>query len=138
MENKDCLFCKIVRGEIPAEAIYRDNICIAFLDIHPNNLGHTLIVPLEHYENLYDLPDQLLSSIAPQIKKVTLMVKKGVSADGINIAMNNEKAAGQIVNHAHIHIIPRFNDDGFKHWSSKNPTSEELQSIKEKIIEVNN
>lgn len=138
MENKDCLFCKIVRDEIPAEVIYRDNVCIAFLDIHPNNLGHTLIVPLEHYENLYDLPDEKLSRLAPQIKKVALMVKKGVSADGINITMNNERAAGQIVNHTHVHIIPRFNDDGFKHWPSKNPTAAELHEIKEKIIKVIN
>lgn len=130
----DCVFCKIIKGEIPADKIYEDDNFFAFLDINPNNFGHTLLIPKAHYENLYELPDEVLSEIAPLIKKLAVAVKKGVNADGINIIMNNDSAAGQIVPHAHFHIIPRFADDGLRHWLGKPYSNqEESAKIAEKI-----
>lgn len=115
----DCVFCKIARGEIPSDKIYEDNNFFAFLDINPVNFGHTLLIPKAHYENLYNLPDEILKEMAPLIKKFAIAVKNGTVADGINIGMNNDSAAGQVVTHAHIHIIPRFTNDGFRHWRGK-------------------
>lgn len=130
----DCVFCKIAKEEIPADKIYEDENFFAFLDINPNNPGHTLIIPKKHYKNLYELPDEVLSEIAPLIKKMAIAVKQGVNADGINIIMNNDSAAGQIVPHTHFHIIPRFSDDGLRHWPGKPYASkEESVKIAEKI-----
>ena len=130
----ECVFCKIAKGEIPADKIYEDNNFFAFLDINPNNPGHTLIIPKNHYENIYNLPDEILCDIGPIIKKIASAVKQSVNADGINIIMNNDNAAGQIVPHAHFHIIPRFANDGLRHWTGKPyPNKEEISKIAEKI-----
>ncbi len=133
MDN--CIFCKIIKGEIPADKIYEDENCFAFLDIKPVNLGHALLIPKRHYENLYELPDDLLSKIAPIIKKIALAVKSGVNAEGINIGMNNEGPAGQLVLHAHFHIMPRFSNDGHVHWHGKEYSKEEFSQTAEKIKE---
>lgn len=128
-----CIFCKIVKKEIPADIVYEDKDCLAFLDIAPINPGHVLLVPKKHYENLYDLPDETLSKLAPIIKKLAIAVKKTVNAGGINIGMNNERPAGQLVPHAHLHIIPRFANDGLRHWPGKPyPKGESLETA-EKI-----
>ena len=122
--------------EIPAGAgkIYEDEKFIAFLDIKPNNPGHTLIIPKNHYENIYSLPDEIICNIGPIVKKIAVAVKCGVNADGMNIIMNNDSAAGQIVHHAHFHIIPRFADDGYRHWLGKPYVNkEEAVKIAEKI-----
>ena len=130
----ECVFCKIVKGEIPADKIYEDNNFFAFLDINPNNPGHTLVIPKKHYENIYNLPDEILKNIAPLIKKIAIAVKNGVNADGINIIMNNDGAAGQIVPHAHFHVIPRFASDGLRHWPGKSYSNkEEVVKTAEKI-----
>ena len=130
----ECVFCKIAKREIPADKIYEDNNFFAFLDINPNNPGHALIISKKHYKNLYELPNEVLSEIAPLIKKLANAVKKGTNANGINIMMNNDSAAGQIVSHAHFHIIPRFADDGLRHWPGKPyANKEEAAKIAEKI-----
>jgi len=129
----DCIFCKIAEGEIPADKIYEDENCLAFLDITPVNPGHALLIPKAHYENLHELPDELLSKMAPVIKKIADAVKKGTDAEGINIGMNNGEAAGQIVPHAHFHIIPRFSGDGHKHWKGGSYAEEEAKKTAEKI-----
>ncbi|MFH1956128.1 MAG: HIT family protein [Patescibacteria group bacterium] len=129
----DCIFCKIVNGEIPAEKIYEDENVLAFLDITPVNPGHVLLIPKEHYENLYDLPDETLKQLAPIIKKLAIAVKKGVNAEGINIGMNNERSAGQLVPHAHFHIMPRFSNDGHQHWHGQPYNEGEAKITSEKI-----
>lgn len=108
----DCIFCKIVNKEIPAHIIYEDEYSLAFLDNQPNNHGHTLVVPKEHFESVYSTPDETWARLLLSVKKLALTIKNGMDADGINIRMNNEEAAGQDVMHAHIHIIPRFINDG--------------------------
>ncbi|MFA6301110.1 MAG: HIT family protein [Candidatus Paceibacterota bacterium] len=132
MEN--CIFCKIAKGEIPSTKIYEDNDFFAFLDIKPVNLGHALLIPKTHVKNLYEFPEELLSKIGPVIKKLAIAVKNGTSADGINIGMNNDKAAGQLVFHAHFHIIPRFKDDGHVHWRGKEHPADEAKNLAQKII----
>lgn len=111
-----CLFCKIVSNEIPSTKIYEDDHVLAFLDIHPVNIGHTLVVPKAHHTNLYDTPDETLAHMMAVAKKLSVAVKNALDVDGINIEMNNDPAAGQIIFHTHIHIVPRFEGDGFKHW----------------------
>ena len=130
----ECVFCKIIKREIPADIIYENNEVLAFLDIQPVNFGHTLVIPKKHYEKIYNLPDEILKNIAPFIKKIAVAVKHGVNADGINIIMNNDGAAGQIVPHAHFHIIPRFANDGLRHWPGKPyANKEESSKMAEKI-----
>ena len=130
---KDCLFCKIVNKEIPSNFLYENENVVAFLDIQPNNPGHTLIVPKEHSRNIFDIKESTLRELIVGVKKMAKAVKGGVEADGINIAMNNEPAAGQFVFHAHIHIIPRFSDDGYKHWPHKLYKEGEASIVAEKI-----
>lgn len=115
MEN--CLFCKIVSGEIPCTKIYEDATVLAFLDIHPVNIGHTLVIPKSHHTNLYETPDETVAHLMTVVKKLSVAIKDAVSADGINIEMNNDSVAGQIIFHTHIHIVPRFSGDGFTHWN---------------------
>ncbi|HPI24658.1 MAG TPA: HIT family protein [Candidatus Paceibacterota bacterium] len=126
----DCLFCKIVAGEIPAHKVYEDDKFIAFLDIKPVNPGHALIIPKAHYRNLFDMPSDLMSELGPLIKKIALAVKEATKAEGINIGWNNEPAAGQLIYHSHTHIMPRFVGDGFEHWHGKTePTPEEFAKL---------
>lgn len=129
----DCVFCKIIKKEIPADIVYEDEKFLAFLDINPINNGHILLIPKTHYENLYILPDDVLEGIAPLIKKLSVATKQAVKADGINIGMNNDGAAGQVVPHAHFHIIPRFSDDGLRHWPGKIISQKQSAETAEKI-----
>ncbi len=117
--NPNCIFCKIVKGEIPSSKVYEDKDTLAFLDIFPINKGHTLLIPKEHHEDLFDLPDNKLKEISSVLKKVSKAVLDSVKADGLNVGMNNKPAAGQIVFHAHFHIIPRYKNDGLKQWPQK-------------------
>jgi histidine triad (HIT) family protein len=112
----DCLFCKIVAKEIPSSMVYEDQYTYAFLDINPTNIGHTLVVPKTHCENINDIPEEDLHRIMSTVKQITPAIQKAVGADGINIIMNNGRAAGQIIFHSHTHIVPRFQGDGFLHW----------------------
>lgn len=131
--DENCIFCKIVTGTIPANKVYEDDETLAFLDIHPNNPGHTLVIPKDHFENIYGTPSETLCRMIMTTQKIAVAAKNGVDSDGINIAMNNESAAGQEVMHAHIHVIPRFNEDGYKHWGHKPYKEGEMESTAEKI-----
>jgi histidine triad (HIT) family protein len=132
MDN--CIFCKIITGEILAAKIYEDEYALAFLDTNPNNHGHTLVVPKIHAKNILDISEETLVMMMPAVKKVSRAVFGGVGAAGINITMNNEPAAGQVVFHLHIHIIPRFPGDGLKVWTRKVPyKNNEMEQVAEKI-----
>ena len=130
----DCVICKLVKGELDHNKVYGDDEIFAFLDIRPNNPGHTLICPKKHYQDLLDMPDELLSKLILVSKKLSKAIVDGVKADGFNIIQNNKAAAGQVVMHYHMHIVPRFPNDGFKHWQGKSTTPEELNKVKEKIV----
>jgi histidine triad (HIT) family protein len=130
----DCIFCKIVAGEIPCYKIWEDDRFLAFLDIKPINLGHTLLIPKNHAENLFDLEPQDSAKLGEAVQAVAQMIKTGTEADGINLGMNNGLAAGQLVFHAHLHIIPRFEGDGLKHWlGQENLSTTDFETIQEKI-----
>lgn len=134
--QQDCLFCKIIRGEIPSEKIYEDEDTYAFLDIHPINKGHTLVIPKVHAENIYDISSESFAALMKTVHLLTPTVKNAVNADGINIGINNGHAAGQLVFHSHVHIIPRFADDGFLHWHGEPYEEGEIQKTAEHIREA--
>ena len=134
MEKNDCIFCKIVKGEIPATKIYEDETTLAFLDISPINIGHSLVIPKEHYKNIYETPEKIMLDMMRTVKNLSHAIKNGLSADGINVTMNNDPAAGQIIFHSHIHIIPRIANDGFGPWRSKRPYQDgEKEEVVKKI-----
>lgn len=107
----NCLFCKIVKGEIPSTRIYEDNDVVAFLDIFPFTKGHTVVVPVQHYETFLDFPDELMAKYFSVLKRLSGQLKSRLNAEGINIVQNNFIAAGQVVFHMHYHILPRWVDD---------------------------
>ncbi|MEK7680994.1 MAG: HIT family protein [Patescibacteria group bacterium] len=108
----DCLFCKIVSGEIPSYTVYEDEFVLAFLDIHPCSKGHTVMIPKEHVESLNEMPPDKWEKMFAGMRAVVGRVQKIISPDGMNIGINNGKAAGQAVGHAHWHIISRWDGDG--------------------------
>ena len=130
----DCIFCKIVGGEIPCSKVFENEKFFAFLDIGPINKGHTLVIPKKHYKNLFDMPEEELKGYMEVIQKVSKAVMKGVDADGVNINMSNESAAGQVVMHAHVHIIPRIKGDGLKLWPQGKYKEGEMQTVRDKIV----
>lgn len=131
---QDCIFCKIVAGRIPSTKVYEDETVLAFLDIAPVSKGHILLVPKKHYETVLDIPDDAIKKMSLALKKISGALKTGVSADGISISMSNYPAAGQVVPHAHFHLIPRFSKDGLKMWPQGKYLEGEMQKFREKIV----
>ena len=130
---EECLFCKIVKGELPSSKLYEDEDTLAFLDLFPVNKGHSLVISKEHYENIFDVPAESLAKISSVMKNVADAVKKGVNADGISIAQSNGKDAGQVIPHIHFHVMPRFKDDGLKLWPQGKYEEGEMDKFKEDI-----
>ena len=129
-----CIFCKIINGKIPSAKVYEDDNVMSFLDILPANKGHCLVVPKKHYETLLDIPDEDLANLIKATKKITKALTLSIGNGSYNFIMNNGKIAGQLVNHAHIHIIPRFKGDRLRiTWSHKKYVDKEMKSIQEKI-----
>ena len=112
--NDNCLFCKIIRGEVKAEKVAESNSFIAIKDAHPATDGHTLIIPKQHFVTLLDIPNKLGCEMLEFVKKVSSELMEKKLGDGFNIIMNNLEPAGQLVMHAHIHIIPRKEKDGIR------------------------
>ena len=112
MKDENCIFCKIAAGEIPSATLYEDDDFRVILDISPASKGHALIIPKEHFRNLYDLDDELASKVLVLARKMTVRLKEILGCDGYNIVQNNGEAAGQTVYHFHLHMIPRYKDDG--------------------------
>lgn len=112
MMDNNCIFCKLANGIIPTNSIYEDDNFNVILDASPAAKGHALIIPKEHCADLLEAPDSVLSEIMKTAKKVGNGIMKATGCDGINIMQNNREAAGQTVFHLHVHVIPRFIDDG--------------------------
>ena len=112
----DCIFCKIVAGEVPAHKVYEDDFALAFLDISPTTPGHTLVIPKEHHEKFDDIPEETLGSYMNAVQKVSKAVD--AYSEGFNLLQNNGRVAGQLVFHVHFHVIPRRAGDGVSigHW----------------------
>lgn len=112
----ECIFCKIIAGELPSYKVYESDDVYAFLDIAPVSYGHVLVVPKEHYSNLEAIPEDILCKLMVGVKKVGRAIKDGLEIAGYNLTENNDPVAGQVINHIHFHIIPRRRDDGLKLW----------------------
>lgn len=126
---KDCVFCKIVKKEIAASIIYEDDKIIAFLDINPVNLGHTLIIPKEHHSFMIDTPDNLISYIFIKSKELMKPIKKATKADFVVVSV-----VGLDVPHFHIHLLPRYNNDGLANfWPTKKYKDNEEEETANKI-----
>lgn len=134
MKNDNCIFCKIAAGEIPSKTLYEDEQFRVILDLGPAAKGHALILPKEHYANIYEIPDEVAASAMKLAKKMAGVITKKLNCDGFNIVQNNGVVAGQTVFHFHMHLIPRYEDDGQTiGWNPGEPTQEELEEIKNLI-----
>lgn len=111
MKKENCIFCSIANGDIPSATIYEDDDFRVFLDLAPASRGHALLVPKEHYDNLYELDDEVAAKVLVAAKKVASKMAAVLGCDGYNIVQNNGEAAGQTVFHFHMHLIPRYKDD---------------------------
>lgn len=132
--SEKTIFEKVISDELPHYKIYEDEETYAFLDAFPSAYGHTLVVPKKPYKNIYEIPTELAGKLFQVVQKIAVAVKKAFEAEGINIVMNNEKAAGQVVFHTHIHIIPRFENDGGYHGKHLTYPEGKAQEIADKII----
>lgn len=136
---QDCIFCKLVKGEIPCSKIFEDENFLSFLDINPLVKGHTLVIPKKHFEKYHDIDLELLSKYAQTIKKIVKAVMKGTRSEGYTLGMANSPAAGQTVPHAHFHIIPRFKgDNAYKakfQWTTEDTLKYEEGEMK-KYVEM--
>ena len=135
--SADCPFCKIASGKTEASIVYEDANILAFMDLSPANVGHTLVVTREHYENIYEVPERLLAEMAAVVKRVCVAVKKTVDADGIKVIQLNGVTAGQVVMHIHIHVIPTVSkaDAVTGHRGRLTPEKNELDETARKICE---
>lgn len=130
---KDCLFCKIAAREIPADIIFENDETLAFLDINPVNPGHVLVIPKTHATNIFDIEAASWSAVAETVRRVAVAMEEGLACDGVNLMMNNREHAGQVIDHPHVHIIPRFKHDGLTHWPHKTYKDGERETVAEKI-----
>ncbi len=133
---EDCIFCKIVRGDIPALKVHEDGEVFAFLDIQPANPGHALVVTKDHFPTLAETPDAKLGPLFAAVKRVGSAAAKAVGASGFNVIVNNGAVAGQVISHVHVHAIPRFDDDGHRHWSKKSVSQERMKEVAEKLSQL--
>lgn len=130
----NCIFCKLANGVIPTNSIYEDEEFNVILDMGPATKGHALILPKEHADNLYELPDATAAKAMILAKKLAVRMKERLNCDGLNVVQNNEEAAGQTVMHYHLHLIPRYKDDN-QHilWNPTEPSADELKEICEQL-----
>lgn len=131
----DCLFCKIIEGTLPSAKIYENEHVVAFLDINPVHPGHALVVPKRHSTSLFDMPDDDIAHVFHVAKKIAQAVKEATGAGGVNVNMNNDAAAGQVVFHSHIHIVPRFENDGLRLWPGRKYSEGQQAEIQKRIVE---
>ena len=136
MKKDDCIFCKIANGEIPSNTLYEDDSFRVIPDLGPATKGHALVMPKEHFGNLYELPDDWCQKAFSPAKKMAGQMTEKLHCDGFNLVQNNGATAGQTVPHFHIHLIPRYENDGQTiNWKQTSPTAEELAAVKKKFLD---
>ena len=135
---EDCIFCKIVRGELPCHKVFENDLVIAIMDIMPASDGHTLVMPKAHYETVFDMNEELAGEIMKVSWRLANVIKKTIEPDGMNIVQNNYPAANQVVPHFHLHLIPRNKDDGLGigRWKPQESEQEKLERIASQIRQV--
>lgn len=129
----DCLFCKIIRGQLPSAKIYEDDESVAFLDIHPVRPGHALVVPKAHCTDFLDFSAEIGSALIRTTQKVAAAVMRATGAQGFNLGVNNGAAAGQVIFHLHLHVIPRVVGDGLRLWRQADYQEGEMARLAEVI-----
>lgn len=136
MKKDDCIFCKIANGEISSKTLYEDEDFRVILDLGPATKGHALLLPKEHAENLYDLPDETAAKVLIRAREMAALMVERLHCDGLNLVQNNGEAAGQTVRHFHMHIIPRYAGDGQNiNWEPGKPAQEELEAVRKQLVE---
>lgn len=134
MKDPNCIFCKISNGEIPSAKLYEDDDFVIMLDIGPASFGHALILPKNHYANLFEMPEELLAKSVSLAKVWGEKLVKALHADGLNLVQNNGLAAGQTVYHYHLHLIPRYDQDSVGElWTPGTLSDEQRQEILDKL-----
>ncbi len=137
MKDENCIFCKIANGEIPSKTLYEDDKFRVILDLGPATKGHALILPKDHYKNLYELPEDYAADAIKLAKKMMTQMTEKLGCEGFNLVQNNGELAGQTVFHFHMHMIPRYQNDGQTiGWKPGEPTQEELEEIRKQIVEA--
>lgn len=135
MKDTNCIFCKIANGEIPSRTLYEDEDFRVILDLGPASKGHALILPKEHYANLYELPDKTAGEVMKLARKMAVQMTERLGCEGFNLVQNNGELAGQTVFHFHMHLIPRYQDDGQKiGWKPQEVSPEELEETRKQIV----
>ncbi|OGO86978.1 MAG: histidine triad (HIT) protein [Clostridiales bacterium GWE2_32_10] len=135
MQNDECIFCKIAKGEIPSTTVYEDNEFKVILDKFPATSGHMLVIPKEHVENIFEISDENAARIFAVVSEMAKKMKDNLKFDGLNIVQNNGSIAGQSVFHFHIHLIPRYEGDTVNvSWENTEASSEDLEETKKKIM----
>ena len=134
MRKEDCIFCKIANGEIPSKTLYEDERFRVILDLGPAAKGHALVLPKEHFANLYELPEDWCEKAFALAKRMAGRMSERLSCDGFNLVQNNGEVAGQTVFHFHIHMIPRYHGDGQTiGWKPGSPSQEALEEVRRTI-----
>lgn len=135
MKKEDCIFCKIANGEIPSRTLYEDEQFRVILDLSPATKGHALILPKDHASGLYDLPEETAAAVMVLAKKMVCRITGKLGCDGFHLVQNNGEAAGQTVAHFHMHLIPRYRNDGQRiNWEPSSPSAEELDAVRDQIL----
>ena len=136
MKKDDCIFCKIAAGEIPSRKIYEDKDLIAIMDLSPTSKGHSLIIPKEHYTDIYDIDEEIAGKVMKTAKKLATKMTVALNCDGFNLLQNNGETAGQTMFHFHMHLIPRYKDadNNMLKFTSVSFSDEEMDSIRDQII----
>jgi histidine triad (HIT) family protein len=131
---KDCIFCRIVRGESPSAKVFENEKVLAFLDINPVSEGHTLVIPKAHYAGFLEVPADLLTEMGMVLQRIGQAAKARLGSDGFNVLLNNGRAAGQLVDHAHFHLVPRTFGDGVMEWPAVRPyAAGEKEAVRAKL-----
>lgn len=137
MTDQNCIFCKIANGHVPSKTVYEDDSFRVILDLGPATKGHALILPKQHAKDIFELQDEMAGSVFLLAKKLAAGMTGALKCDGFNIVQNNGEAAGQTVFHFHMHLIPRYYDDGQSiGWKGTKPTDEELEVIRTEIVKA--
>jgi len=134
MRKDDCIFCRLANGNIPTNALYEDDIVKAIFDLSPASMGHIIILPKEHFDNLYSIDEGTAAHVFKVATRLAKAIKEALNCDGLNILQNNEEIAGQTVFHFHMHIIPRYLGDNVKfYWSQGKVSEQVIKDLTEKI-----
>jgi len=134
MKKDDCIFCKLANGDIPTNALYEDDIVKVIFDLGPATRGHVLVVPKEHFDNIFSMDEKTAGHVFAVASKIAKFLNDELGCDGMNLLQNNGEIAGQTVNHFHLHLIPRYEGDGLNlNWPQQEISAEQLEEIRQSI-----